>query len=437
MYKKDRIERAVIVNPKRQADPTIDRDSQLFPYYAGYSSVFASNLLSSLNLNKDAVIFDPWNGSGTTTQAACQLGYKSIGQDLNPAMVIVAKASLFSYLEINSLAPLAQSIIVSADAHDLQIADEDPLCSWLAPSSASLVRALEREINNTLVSHGEYCHVLCNEGLNKVTPIAAFFYVALFRVCRRLLSDFVPTNPTWVKSPKNKSSRKRPGKLKLYSLFAAEVEYMAAAMLHNGFPELGGDNALLRLGNSESVELPDGEVDFVVTSPPYCTRIDYAVATSLELAVLGVPPQNFDSLRRSLMGTSTVNSELVSVDPSWGGVCNKFLSELHEHPSKASKTYYFKNHVQYFYSLNRSIKELARLIKVGGGCAIVVQDSYYKDIYNDVPAMVSEMALNNGLCLVRKEDFSTNRSMAGLNRRAKEYVQKRRTTESVLCFYRE
>ena len=38
------------------------------------------------------MILDPWNGSGTTTYAASQLGYTSRGLDLNPVMNIVARA---------------------------------------------------------------------------------------------------------------------------------------------------------------------------------------------------------------------------------------------------------------------------------------------------------------------------------------------------------
>ena len=41
-------------------------------------------------------MLDPWNGSGTTTYAAAQLGHSSIWLDLNPVMVIVARARLLS-----------------------------------------------------------------------------------------------------------------------------------------------------------------------------------------------------------------------------------------------------------------------------------------------------------------------------------------------------
>ena len=57
--------------------------------------------------------------------------------------------------------------------------------------------------------------------------------------------------------------------------------------------------ATLTVCNSESLEIEENSVDLVLTSPPYCTRIDYAVATSVELALLGFQKKtDFADLRR-------------------------------------------------------------------------------------------------------------------------------------------
>ena len=121
---------------------------------------------------------------------------------------------------------------------------------------------------------------------------------------------------------------------------------------------------------------------------------------------------------------------------AWGETCNRFLDKLYSHTSKASKTYYFKNHLQYFASLYASIREISRVLKRDGKCAMVVQDSYYKDIRNDVPKMVIEMARAHGLALQRQETFVSGRSMVGMNKKAREYISGRKTKESVLCFIR-
>ncbi|HEY4069187.1 MAG TPA: DNA methyltransferase, partial [Burkholderiaceae bacterium] len=73
---------ADIFNPKQETDVLEDKEDRLFPYYAGYSKRFAVNFLRSLELAPSSVVFDPWNGSGTTTRAASELGLHAVGCDL-------------------------------------------------------------------------------------------------------------------------------------------------------------------------------------------------------------------------------------------------------------------------------------------------------------------------------------------------------------------
>jgi hypothetical protein len=190
----------------------------------------------------------------------------------------------------------------------------------------------------------------------------------------------------------------------------------------------------IRLGNAKNTNIPNASADFVLSSPPYCTRIDYAVATSIELAILRMKEGSAELLRRSLMGTSTVSQDATEIDERWGRTCVAFLDKMKSHPSKASQTYYLKNHIQYFRDLHASTVELKRILKPGGACALVVQDSYYKEVHNDVPTIVAEMAASVDLRLTRSVDFPTQRSMVGRNKRARKYLGDRTVIESVLCF---
>lgn len=424
----------VISNPKLYTEPTIAKESRLFPYYAGYSSVFAQDVLASLPLTPGAVVFDPWNGSGTTTLAAYRLGHKAVGIDLNPAMVVAAKASLLSQLESPSLLPIAQAIIEQSCFHDG--IEEDPLLQWLSPDSAASIRKIESAINCTLICKENYVKLNTNDSLDNVSPISAFFYTALFRVVRRFLADFMPSNPTWIKKPKNLCQRKRPSSSKIKSAFISEVEQLLATGLSLKTTTANKADVVIQMGNAESIPLLDKSVDAVVSSPPYCTRIDYAVSTSIELAVLRLSSEEFNLLRRSLTGTSTVGSEKHNVDPRWGKTCLDFLAKIHSHPSKASQGYYYKNHLQYFKSLSESISEISRILKNNAYCILVAQDSHYKEIHNDVPSIATEMAITSELNLVRRLDFSSHRSMVDINGHSRKYLNSRKTTESVLCFQR-
>lgn len=418
----------VVENPKNHSDSNAPQESRLYPYYAGYAGKFAETALNTVGAKRDSIVLDPWNGSGTTTAAAAKLGFPAIGIDLNPVMVLVAKAGLLAQSEAGSLLPLAKAIVKSASMNGP--ASDDPLNEWLTPSSTKFVRAIESEINRALVCEHQYAPLTSTDNLNRLSALASFFYVALFRATRHLLAEFIPSNPTWIKSPLPQN-RKRPTANTFHETFIEEVEKLSARLIEHKRNDILPQ---VWKGNAESLPLPDGSVDLVITSPPYCTRIDYAVATSIELALLRTSAQDFSLLRRSLMGTSTVPAETIQIQPDWGRMCKEFLERVYQHPSKASQTYYFKNHLQYFDSLNRSVNQLSRVIKSGGKCILVAQDSYYKDVHNDVPGIISEMAENAGLTIAIRRDFMSGRSMAGINGKARQYLRKRSTTESVLCF---
>lgn len=425
-----------IRNPKRKHS----ENGNFYPYYAGFSQEFANSLINSLKLENGSIIADPWNGSGTTVIAGAKNGYKTVGIDLNPVMVIASKANMVGFNEQSSLWPIALEISETAKScRSKSIFKHEPLCAWLTNRSASYVRNIERSIQRLLVDRLEY-RDLSNERevVGNISSVASFYYVALFRTVRLIIDSFKTSNPTWIKVAKSEADLIDISKGKVIDSFKAQVKQMIVARKEffksNEYTSL--DSEIL-VGSSIDIPINDSYLDCVLTSPPYCTRIDYAVATMPELAVLGFSSNEFDNLRRELIGNSKVPSSLPETKMEWGKECNMFLEKMYNHESKASKSYYFKNHIQYFDSMHKSISELGRVIKPGGVSILVVQDSYYKNLHNDLAQICEEMSVNSGFELSRRDDFNISRTMAGINAEVKKYRRKIETTESVLCFVKK
>lgn len=421
-----------IQNPKRGGHAQSNWD-MFFPYYAGFPETFAGAILRSSHLANTATILDPWNGSGTTTYAAAHLGFASFGLDLNPAMVIVARARLLASSEADSLSPLAQEIVRRASAPGAEIAEDDALLSWYSRRVACFIRALEREIRVHLVSE---LALPPNGRLDRISGIAATFYVALFSVCRKLADRFRASNPTWIKVPK-------PGDRKIWlkperfaAQFIANIHGMAKA-LNSGKVGPHRDRGLseIRLADTTKATLAPSSVDFVLTSPPYCTRIDYTAATRIELAVLSPLLQStIKDLGRQMTGSIRVPTHDISVSESWGPCCSTFLESLRQHDSKASSGYYYKTHLDYFDKIGRSIREISTAMKPEAGAIFVVQDSHYKELHNDLPTILTEMAQHTGLQLRKRSDFELRQTMARINPHARRYNARGKTVEAVLCF---
>lgn len=429
-YRNMRFSRLKILNPKRESEAQTGRASW-YPYYAGFSEKFAQTLIESAHLPLDAKISDPWNGSGTTTAAAAGLGHHAYGYDLNPVMVLAARARLLSKRMKASLIPLGRAI--AAAATEKTEFPDDPLNVWFMPRNAIAVRTLERAIQKYLIEEKQRFAICTEDNVAHVSDLAAFFYVALFRTTRTLLKRFDSTNPTWIKRPASAGTRLRPTAPVVRLAFIHQVEEMTRAL--EGDPLSRDNEVKISVGSSAQLPLADSSVDFVVSSPPYCTRIDYAVATQPELALLGYRIESeFDELRRKLIGTSTVPQKVTVESKDWGNTCLKFLDRLESHPSKASSGYYLKNHLQYFNGIYQSLGEISRTLKKHGACVLVVQDSYYKDLHNDVPQMIVEMADNQNMLLRRNEPFLHRQTMARVNPGVRKYRTEVNAVESVLCF---
>ncbi len=422
-----------VENPKQYG--SIYKHTQIYPYYAGFSRSFADAVIGSMGLRKTAHIMDPWNGSGTTTLAATRLGYKASGIDINPIMMIVAKGKMLSKGEAPSLIPIYSEIALkSMEFIDQAQADDDPLLMWFDNKSVRSIRKIEKALQSILVDPNEYKHLVIRPGYGGLSGLASFFYIALFRTIKRFLKPFRVTNPTWIRRPNKKGKRISVSLKNLLKVFMQEIEEMKVALAQSEDQTINDKLPYLVVASSENIPFDDQSVDFVLSSPPYCTRIDYAIATLPELAVFGYSASQIRELREKLIGTPTILTSRNESSIDWGSACNSFLDKVKNHASRASASYYYRNHCQYFHSAFGSIKEISRVLAAKSKCCLVVQDSFYKDIHNDLPKIYIEMARSHGLILASKTDFRTKTNMAGINPSIKKYRDKFNAYESVLLF---
>jgi DNA modification methylase len=427
------IKKLAICSPKR--NPRLQTGwSGFFPYYAGFPEQFAESILRSANLGRNAWVLDPWNGSGTTTYAASKLGIDSVGVDLNPVMAVVARARSLPPSEADALAPIARDLVarVTSDAQ-LCLAD-DPLLKWFGQKTARWIRALERAARGLLV--GERTRVESGANFDGISAIASTYYVALFTLVHELSRTFKTSNPTWIRYPTDDERRVGRDCSRLARRYIEIVEEMAVALDEaEERPDRG--RVAIKVEDTTNLGRLPRPVDFVLTSPPYCTRIDYTAATRTQLAVLW-PLLQTSAADLSLRMTGTVRVPKTAPPPqeSWGPTCNAFLKKLSSHSSKASSTYYLKSHLDYFAKMEASLRGVARVLKSDGVAVMVVQDSYYKDVHNDLPLILSEMAWAVGLKLERRENFELRSTLAGSHPHSRNYRAQMTATEAVMCLRR-
>src|SRR5205085_12623153 len=129
----------------------------------------------------------------------------------------------------------------------------------------------------------------------------------------------------------------------------------------------------------KALPLKDASVDRIITSPPYLTRIDYAMSTMPEMYLFG-DGEVLTAVRHQTMGAPVITKEEKQQKEEWGTLCNEVLDKIKRHSTKAAKSYYWKNIVQYFMDADAALDALMQVLKPRGKGLLVVQSSYFKEV---------------------------------------------------------
>ena len=429
-----------IRNPKRKK-PTKEIERVWYEYHASFSSGFVEDVLVHLNLAPASTVLDPWNGTGISTQVTQRKGYRAIGVDLNPAMVLVARARQLDLALVGDVQALTADIACRTEASRVPTSSHsvDPLLNWLVPASVAVFRDLEHTVLTMLEASNLYESRSALDDLDSISDVTAFFYVALFRTLRRNLIPFGTSNPTWIKAHAPSADKLHLEYDHVLHSFEQEVSKVVSA-LQAFVPKSSNTDtfgARIEQGSSESLPIAASSIDAIISSPPYCTRIDYVIATLPELRFLRYTDEDLKRLRNQMLGTPTMNLDKgAKLSPkqiqAWGRTAANFIETVSEHSSKASSTYYLRYFLQYFSSVELSLKEISRVLRPNASCVLVVQDSHYKEVRLDLAKVYLEMAENLTLEAQDRLDYQNGNTLAQINPGARRYRKSTGAIESIL-----
>lgn len=389
------------------------------PYYASYSEYFVEDMLDYLGANESSIVLDPWMGSGTTALVCQKRGIKSFGIDINPVMVIFSKAKTRNLIELN-LDSIGNAIKETAShvklAEDEFLNNEDTL-EFVSDKHLNVLNKIQLAIDDVCKHHSDISDAPLSE------TIRAFYFAVLFR-CLRYVGKFkIGKNPTWLV---NEIRKARTDEVDTYHLFYHYVKAMIKDLETYYTNILNCDYSYPSLyeGDSKKMIFPDCTADNIITSPPYLTRIDYAVSTKPELLFLGYKQDtDFDRVRRATMGAPVIADKNIDINEKWGSCICSFLKQVKEHHAKASQSYYLPIFLQYFRDAFESLHEIKRVLKPNGKACLVVQSSYYKDVEAKLGEMYVEMAQSLNLeAQIIKRDV-VKHHLANVNTKSSKYVK--------------
>jgi hypothetical protein len=406
-----------------------------FPFYAGYSSDFVRESLNGLCVKPGSRVVDPWNGAGTTTTVADSFGCYATGFDINPVATLVASARLTCPSDVIHSVGLASELLAVADRIKIRASEEDPLRAWFTPRLAHRFRSIWQAITGLLASKN-------GEGVNPADapppPFAAFFFLCLMRAGKGLVRIKDSSNPTWITPEVVVDAA--PSILDRSFLTMVRTSVSDSESFWSKELPVRKCASSIQLADSRSVPLSGNSTDLIITSPPYCTRIDYFRATSYELAALGIGPKSnrMQDLRLAAMGTNLMRPESRSSSTkTLPRSVVLILNRIKLHQSKSSDSYYYRSYLQYFLDAQRSLLEMKRILRQGGCGVLVVQTSYYKNIHVPLGDLYRDIALHLGFCSDVAYRVQVRRTLTTINSRASAHQSSRFYSEDVVVLQKK
>ncbi|HMC80418.1 MAG TPA: SAM-dependent methyltransferase [Acidimicrobiia bacterium] len=359
-----------------------------------YREGFSPALIAALGLGRR--ILDPFCGAGSIMVGAAQQGRASVGIDVNPLAVFVARVKL---------SPLGGSDVAAATAFlDGFEAAAGGVAAGPTPALRIAAKVFEPRILDavlrlrTLIEQRaatpELRNFLLLAWLSVLQPVGSYFKEGngiKYRNRQRRKGGYVPR-------PDGRWQLDRFGadqEAFVWAAFRAKLAEMLADVPAwgdgnwNGQRVIDGDS-LDRLGRFGA-----GSFDSVIFSPPYVNRFDYVESQKVELwfggfvdgydAMLALRKRSLRShlgaaLERPVLSLPEVEDLIARMDPASYALRSRVPALLRG----------------YFSDMADILRHCRRVLDAGGRCFVVVGNSAYGGVIIPTDALIARLGLAAG-----------------------------------------
>ncbi|MBP1954076.1 DNA modification methylase [Halarchaeum rubridurum] len=398
-----------------------------YRFVYAYSDRLVTGLADEFGIGEDDLVVDPFNGTGTTTLTAKKLGIDSIGTDTSPASVLSARCKtnwdvdLDAFRErrselLRTIRPVFDEISsqgnttldsfgesggtdVDLSTYDFSEPEKTPK-GWLSEKPLQKMTVLKYHVEEL-----------------PDDDVTDLFELAMIAV--------LPEDVGNVRfGPEATRDRTQEGDTDVFRFFKnkladieADLERVQAAV-ESGEIE-PGDTEILRADARQladvlrdesellNADAHDGEVDYVITSPPYPAEHDYTRNQRLELIWLDAADDNEDlqrikkaNIRSHTKNIYVADDEGEQVDIRANDRVDAIVSEMEtileeEDISHGFGKYYPRVITEYFAGMQHHFEQVYDVLAPGGKAAYVVGDSgSYWQVEVETAEILAELAEN-------------------------------------------
>jgi methylase of polypeptide subunit release factors len=366
-----------------------------FRYSAGFSAEWVDTVVRAYQgeCHTNPVVLDPFSGSGTAVIAAAAAGASAFGFESHPFVVRIAHAkSLWPQANTEDLRQAAIKIISEARSCAAPIPEDTPTL---------LLKCYEQQTLSILFAMRDA--FLAQPPADQATRELLWLSItSILRPC----SHAGTAQWQYVLPNKTKSCVLEPCHALELKVSEIIFDVMAARRSSQG-ATLG--HIINHDARQAFVDL-QGQVDLVITSPPYPNNYDYADATRLEMMFWGEIASWSDlqgSVRQHIVCSCSQHSaadrlnmnELLAADavaPIVNELTNVCRTLETVRLTKGGKKTYHTMVAAYFVDLARIMSRLRQLCKKGARLCFVIGDSAPYGVHVPVEKWLAQLALHAG-----------------------------------------
>jgi DNA methylase len=370
----------------------------LHSYKGRYYPQLIKPLINFLD-GPDQTVLDPFMGCGTTLVESKLAGMNSVGVDMNPIAYFISRVKMKCFemnvnttnLELNNLlATLHRRVPRRRASNQLLVVDHGDLEEQAKPSEEEPTRIPNSEL---WFSPGvlEELLVVKNTIMELSSPDARDFALLALSAIVKRVSNWDPgsVRQQLLKEPRRDVQALEifEGKLKKNMTALKEFDLIRNRLSFK-------PSAKWRVEQKDSRDLGfigNGEIDMVVTSPPYATALPYIDTDRLPMYLLGLlNPESSKKIKAKLIGERDLpDRERVTVEDEFAArydelmmpkQAKELISKILDLNRRGEVGFRRRNVAanlyRYFSGMSKTVSELVRVLRKGGSCAMVIGDNY-------------------------------------------------------------
>jgi site-specific DNA-methyltransferase (adenine-specific) len=355
-----------------------------FPMVQRFTRSFLVEIFKNGELRASQVILDPFMGSGNTLIACREFDKIGYGIDVSPLFWFVAhvKTNHYSYSDFDEAIEAIDEAGRETEK-DIQI-----------PALSSYKRLFNRKRLSKLL--------MLKKVANSLKPKTK--ELMLFALASELVHFSRATR--YGKGLRNEKRKKLTSVDKVLKLKLSRMKEDYGALNGNEtlehkrlFPLLGDARDLSFIKNpltGRKVSLPRGEIDCVVTSPPYCNSADYVEMYKLEHWFLDYV-KSYDEFKKLSYSTLRSHTTLNNENIEWKHNAIEDICDFLENSELLWNRKIPTMIRAYFDDLHKCLGELKDVLRPNGVIFLLVANSSYGTVPVPTDLLVAEAADDMGI----------------------------------------